>query len=43
MNEKGKDLCYTIEREFLGQISVTELLSRIIRAHIANDGKEASK
>lgn len=25
---------YTIEREFLGKITVEELLSRIIRAHL---------
>lgn len=30
---------YTIEREFLGNISTTNLLVRMIRKHLANDRK----
>lgn len=34
--------CYTIEREFLAQISITELINRIIRAHISEDADQAA-
>ena len=32
---------YYVEREFLGNISVRELLEHIIREHIENDGEES--
>ena len=32
---KNKDGCYTIEREFLNRISITELIGRIIKAHVS--------
>ena len=31
--ENGRRICYTIEREFLAKITVTELVNRIIQTH----------
>lgn len=38
-NEKEKTIRYTIEREFLAKITVTELVSRIIQSHMKNNAK----
>lgn len=32
-NGRQKAICYTIEREFLAKITVTELINRIIQTH----------
>lgn len=32
---KDKNDSYIIEREFMSQISITELISRIIKAHVS--------
>lgn len=35
-------ICYTVEREFLAEITVAELVNRIIQTHIKEEtGKEA--
>lgn len=34
--EKKESIYYIVEREFLGKISVEELISRIIVAHLKN-------
>ena len=41
-NGKPETIRYTIEREFLAKITVTELINRIIQAHVKEQtGKEA--
>jgi hypothetical protein len=44
-NSKSKKeiTCYTVDRVFLSNISVTELISRIIRSHIINDVEGCSQ
>lgn len=37
--ENQEAISYTVEREFLGNITVEELLNRIIRAHITPPGQ----
>lgn len=34
MKKEGKADCYIVEREFLGNFSTSELVSRIIKDHI---------
>lgn len=34
MQQKAQEADYTIEREFLGDITVTELVEQIIRSHL---------
>ncbi|MBD5096684.1 MAG: hypothetical protein HDT40_06745 [Lachnospiraceae bacterium] len=41
-NGRQETIRYTIEREFLSKITVTELINRIIQAHVKEQtGKEA--
>ena len=35
--KQRQTLCYTIEREYLNQISISQLLTQIVRSHIKND------
>ena len=35
--KQRQTLCYTIEREYLKQISISQLLNQIVRSHIKND------
>lgn len=35
-NEEQETICYTIEREFSGKITVKELVRHIIREHMKN-------
>lgn len=38
MEKEGKEnISYSIEREFLEKVDVSELISRIIRAHIKSE------
>lgn len=42
MQQKVQEADYTIEREFLGDITVTELVEQIIRSHLfPSSGQEA--
>lgn len=34
--KKEEKECYTVEREFLNKISIEELISRIIKSHLAD-------
>lgn len=38
-NKQYEVISYTIEREFLAKINITELVSRIIQAHIKNNAE----
>ena len=38
--KQRQTLCYTIEREYLNQISISQLLTQIVRSHIKNDRVE---
>ena len=40
--EKGKVKEYTIEREYLGRVSLEELLVRIIESHLNNKYMDVS-
>lgn len=31
---------FTVEREFLGKVSIQELIARIIKSHLKTNGKE---
>lgn len=35
--KQQQNLSYTIEREFLNRISISQLLTQIVRSHIKND------
>lgn len=35
--KQQKKVCYTIEREFLNRISISQLLTQIVRSHIKNN------
>ena len=35
-----KNVSYTIEREFLNRISISQLLTQIVRSHVKNDMME---
>lgn len=37
MKKQQQNLSYTIEREFLNRISISQLLTQIVRSHIKND------
>lgn len=36
-DEKRETICYIIEREFLTEITIAELMNRIIQSHMKND------
>lgn len=38
--EEQEPVIYTIEREFLGEMTATELINRLIRAHLQIDEEE---
>lgn len=38
--KQRQTLCYTIEREFLNRISISQLLTQIVRSHVKNDMME---
>lgn len=37
MKKQQKNVSYTIEREFLNRVSISQLLTQIVRLHIKND------
>lgn len=37
MKKQQNNVSYTIEREYLNQISISQLLTQIVRSHIKND------
>jgi len=39
-NDKQETIHYTIEREFLAKITVTELVNRIIQTHIKEQAEK---
>lgn len=38
--KQQKKVSYTIEREYLNQISISQLLTKIVRSHVKNDMME---
>ena len=38
--KQQKNVYYTIEREFLNRISISQLLTQIVRSHVKNDMME---